>query len=69
MVLDNVNIFRSLLAESHSESGCSDDLRGGGDAGGTPFPYYLCSGNAVPFEKNQGWRKTRTGERYSQLPR
>ena len=31
----------------------SDDLRW--ERGGTPFPYYLCSGNAVPFEKNQGW--------------
>ena len=51
----------------------SDDLRG--ERGGTPFPYYLCSGNAVPFEKNQGWwnvvplSKTRMGERYSRLPR
>ena len=28
----------------------------GGGGGGTLFPYYFCSGNTVPFEKNQGWR-------------
>ena len=44
----------------------SDDLRGG--RGGTPFPYYFCSGNLVPLDKTQGWgtssplSKTKTGD-------
>ena len=27
---------------------------GVGERGGAPFPYYFCSGNAVPLEKSQG---------------